>query len=106
MKFYSQSGEDFLLYSLLGRQEDGFYIDIGAFDGVHLSNSFVFEKLGWSGICVEPHPEYFPHLCHSRPNAVCVNTAIVGQRQTDSTIFKKERLGLLSGIVADKTPDM
>ena len=104
MKFYSQSGEDFLLYSLFGRQKDGFYIDIGAYDGVHASNSLIFEKLGWSGVCVEPRAEYFPRLCRARPGAVCVNAAIVAGHETDLTIAMREHLLPLPESAADKTP--
>jgi len=58
VEFYSQNGEDFLLWSLFKGRKSGFYIDIGAFDGIHLSNSYYFEKNGWDGVCVEAHPEY------------------------------------------------
>lgn len=35
----------------------GYFVDIGAYDGVDGSNSYYFEKiLGWKGILVEPDP--------------------------------------------------
>jgi FkbM family methyltransferase len=83
----------------------GFYVDIGAFDGRYFSNTYLFEQLGWSGICVEPHPEYFLLLQRNRPNATCVQAAIVATPMP-SVAYKKERLGLLSGVAADRTPDV
>jgi FkbM family methyltransferase len=105
LEYYSQHGEDYLLHWLFESVESGFYVDIGAFDGRHLSNTYVFEQLGWSGICVEPHPEYFPFLKRNRPNATCVGAAIV-PAPTPSVAFMKERLGLLSGVAADRTPGL
>ena len=105
-EFYSQYGEDYLLYSLFRDETDGFYLDIGAFDGIHISNSYIFERLGWRGICVEAHPDYFPLLQRNRPNATCVYAACVGEGQPASVPFLKEELGLLSGIKADGTANM
>jgi FkbM family methyltransferase len=106
MEYYSQYGEDYLLYSLFQEEMDGFYVDIGAFDGIHISNSYIFERLGWRGICVEAHPDYFPLLQRNRPNSTCVYAACVGAGQPASVPFLKEELGLLSGLKADKTADM
>jgi FkbM family methyltransferase len=105
-EFYSQHGEDSLLFTLFRGHTGGFYVDIGAFDGVHISNSYLFERLGWRGICVEPHPEYFPLLRHNRPGATCVQAACVGPGQPSRVRFQAEKLGLLSGLQADQTPGM
>lgn len=53
----------------------GVFVEVGAFDGEALSNSFFFEKhLGWRGICVEPHPVHFKTLRRKR-NCICVKAA-------------------------------
>jgi FkbM family methyltransferase len=105
-EFYSQHGEDYLLSTLFRRHTDGFYVDVGAFDGVHISNSYLFERLGWGGICVEAHPEYFSLLERNRPGATCVHAACVGLGQPSTVRFHAEKLGLLSGLQADQTPNM
>jgi FkbM family methyltransferase len=47
--------------------ENGVFFDIGAHDGISLSNSYFFEKArGWRGICVEPNPSAFERLRASR----------------------------------------
>lgn len=45
------------LLEILDKKDKGFYIEAGAFDGEHMSNSLYFElKKGWNGILVEPNP--------------------------------------------------
>lgn len=42
-----------------GNLKNGFYVEIGALDGVVNSQSFIFEKqLNWNGIVVEPNPSW------------------------------------------------
>ena len=105
-RYFSQNGEDYLLWNLSEYKETGFYVDVGAFDGVHLSNSFSFEQQGWSGICIEPHPTYFQLCKQSRPGALCLNVACVGSDDVDRTEFYVEKLGLLSGIQGDREDDI
>ena len=45
----------------------GFFIDVGAFDGILGSNTFYFEKhLQWKGIAFEPNPSAFEALRATR----------------------------------------
>jgi FkbM family methyltransferase len=49
-----------------GKQK-GFFLEIGSTDGVELNNTFCLEKnFSWSGICVEPNPDYYKKLCMNR----------------------------------------
>lgn len=64
--FYGQHGEDFVLWEVFKGKTDGFFIEVGALDGVRFSNTYVFEKAGWNGMCVEPHPDYAPHVRRQR----------------------------------------
>jgi FkbM family methyltransferase len=106
-QFYSQHGEDYLLWQVLGvERSHGYFVDVGAFDGIHLSNSYSFERAGWSGICVEAHPGFFPHLQANRPGSRCVHAACVENTAAGTAAFLTEPLGLLSGIKADKTSGM
>ena len=65
-KFQSQYDQDFLAYIFFNGKKNGFYIDIGAYDGIALSNTFIFEKLGWKGFCVEASPKNFSELQKNR----------------------------------------
>lgn len=55
MKYKSQYSQDkFLNENFFKNKKNGVFIDIGAHDGITMSNSFFYEKqLGWDGLCVE-----------------------------------------------------
>ena len=43
--------------------ENGFFVDIGANDGVNQSTTWYYEKtLNWNGILIEPLPHIFKEL--------------------------------------------
>lgn len=48
IRYYSQGGEDALLWSVFEGRRHGFFIEVGAFDRRHLSNSLSFEEQGWA----------------------------------------------------------
>lgn len=52
MKYYSQAGQDEYVLNRFG--PSGFFVDIGAHDGIESSNTFCLELAGWKGICIEP----------------------------------------------------
>ncbi len=56
-KSYSQEGEDMILRRIFENKKSGFYVDVGAHHPVRFSNTYMFYKLGWSGINIEPNPE-------------------------------------------------
>lgn len=105
-KYFSQGGEDCLLWALFGDRSRGFFVDVGAFDGVHLSNSFSFEQQGWKGICVEAHPSFAQACSRNRPGSVCLHAACVADESVKQVQILAEPLGLLSGIRANETPDL
>jgi len=73
MSYYSQAGQDKWVHDIVGNK--GFFVDIGAYDGVQTSNTYALELAGWDGICVEAHPDYFK-LCKAARKCVCVNEAV------------------------------
>lgn len=74
-----QCGQDkWIIESMLPARKEGVFVDIGANDGVTLSNTLVLEKdHGWTGIAVEPIPEVFARL---QANRICtVGNGCVGE---------------------------
>ena len=49
----SQISQDLFVFYFVKKQR-GFFIEIGACDGVYLSNTLLLEKSGWDGIICEP----------------------------------------------------
>jgi len=50
----SQTGEDALLWDLVGDRKHGYFVEAGAYDGYTFSVTYLFECVGWSGVLVEP----------------------------------------------------
>jgi FkbM family methyltransferase len=70
-KYYSQLGQDKWVLEKLDYKKNGFFIEIGAYDGITLSNTYALEKdFGWDGICVECNPEIIPQLIQNRKCAI------------------------------------
>jgi FkbM family methyltransferase len=61
MTNYSQNDEQALITAYFGSQI-GRFLDIGAYDGVRLSNSRALLEQGWTGTLVEPSPIVFTQL--------------------------------------------
>lgn len=65
--YYSQSGQDkWIIEKFFPRKEFGTFVDIGANDGISLSNTYLLEQRGWKGIAVEPNPYIYEKLVKNR----------------------------------------
>lgn len=73
---YSQAGQDIWVLSKIKR---GFFIDIGAYDGVQTSNTYLLEQHGWQGICIEANLEMFKLLEKNR-SSVNVHAAVTDHK--------------------------
>lgn len=61
--FYSQWAQDKWVAEFFKYKRNGYFLDIGAFDGIQLSNTYYLEKeLSWTGILIEPNPIEFAKL--------------------------------------------
>jgi FkbM family methyltransferase len=85
--YRSQNGEDRWLETRLGARREGFYVEVGAYDGVQLSNSYHFEQLGWRGVLVEPDPAKAEQCRRNRPGARTCQCAAVGPEDGDEIVF-------------------
>ena len=101
-RYFSQYGQDeFLDIILFNKKQNGFFIEIGAHDGISFSNTFFFEKSRtWKGVCIEPNPSVFEKLVRNRKSSnlnVCIGdsnttvkfTQIVGYSEMLSGITNK-----------------
>jgi FkbM family methyltransferase len=106
MIYKAQNGQDrYILDSFFKNEDgtlktDGYFVDIGAHDGIESNASYAFEHLGWQGICIEPLPMQFNKLKNNR-KAQCINATISNLNQ--STVDFLEVTGsnyieMLSGI--------
>ena len=56
---YGQFGEDAILQTLL-KAQNGFFVDVGAFDPILYSNTYALYRRGWSGIVIDPNTALRP----------------------------------------------
>jgi FkbM family methyltransferase len=83
-RFYSQSGEDGILAHLLYGHSPGFYVDVGAFHPVTLSNTYYFYQRGWMGINIEPTPGQIDLFKKLRPRDINLACAVA---KTEGRIY-------------------
>jgi hypothetical protein len=61
-------------------KRNGYFLEAGAANGQGGSSCYVLERqLGWTGICVEPHDDFFRELVHNRPNSIHENVCLAGK---------------------------
>jgi len=82
MEYKSQVGQDEWIIKMTNGKRNGYFLDIGASDGVFLSNTYILEKdYGWNGICVESDDDVYEKLISTR-NCKCIKTAIYSENTT------------------------
>lgn len=101
----SQAGQDFWVYGeAFNQARNGYFLDIGAHDGINISNTFALEsKYSWSGLCVEANPETFKRLKRNR-KATCVNTCL-DQTEGEVDFILREGRGGIAGHNLDNSID-
>jgi hypothetical protein len=68
-------------------KHNGYFLEAGASNGQVGSSCYVLEKhLGWTGICVEPHDDFFSQLVPTRPNSIHENVCLAGNARMVSFI--------------------
>lgn len=83
----------------------GVFVEVGASDGIKLSNTYFYEKeLGWSGLCIEPREKAFKALTTNR-NCFCEKVGIAPNFEDGVEFQDIEGWGEgLSGIVKNYDP--
>jgi FkbM family methyltransferase len=80
--FRGQYGQDILIDRLLGGKRQGFFVELGAYDPIELSNTFFLERnRDWTGLLVEAQPDRKDLLVRSRPNSIVESCAISDQEK-------------------------
>ena len=95
--YFSQYGQDkFVAEHLFPGMRNGVFVDVGAYDGVTLSNSCFFEReMGWTGLCVEPIPDVFRSWCRTAARSARTSAC---RTSRELRIRRVEGVEALSGI--------
>jgi FkbM family methyltransferase len=86
---YAQHGEDIIAEALLP-EEYGFYVEIGAFHPVSISNTYLFYRKGWRGIVVDPAPAVAALFKKRRPEDIMLAYAVSPEENV-------KKFGLMNG---------
>jgi FkbM family methyltransferase len=95
--FQGQADQDVLAYLYFKGKREGFFLDIGAYDGKTYSNTYALEQIGWKGICLEPLPDVFARLRQNRL-CDCYNLAMSDQSGEAADFIRAAGVETLSGL--------
>lgn len=88
-------------YQHNGLPHCGFFVDLACGDGVEISNTYFLEShLGWTGILIEPNPEFAEQVKRVRSSRLV--QSVVSDVEGAVVKFRVDN-GLLGGIVAPNT---
>jgi FkbM family methyltransferase len=90
---YSQFGQDaYLRHNIFPHAAPGYYIDLGAYDPLRLSNTAVFDRCyGWRGLCIDMNPFHAAafkqhRTCDFLHTCVAANRTYLDYYPTDSDL--------------------
>ena len=90
---YAQNFEDVLLWRALRDVKNGFYIDVGAAHPDIDSVTRAFYDRGWTGVNVEPTPEFSTRLAAARPRDINLRL-VLGEHPGRAELFVVDGTGL------------
>lgn len=66
---------------VFGQRTDGFFVEVGAYDGYNFSNTWGLAEAGWKGIYIEPVKEFYTKCIanHARHSNVSVYNIAIGK---------------------------
>lgn len=101
MVFYSQYNQDEYIYNnfFKNKKDKGFFLEIGADDGIRFSNCKFFEEtLNWDGIAIEAREQAYNKLINNR-KCNCIH-AVLSDIEENTTFLDIKGYGLgLSGLI-------
>lgn len=87
---YGQGLEDMYLLRIFQSKSTGYFVDVGANDGIFLSNTYALFRKGWRGLCIEPNPEAYGELVRHRQGDVCIQAGIGRTEQMGQLLWRKD----------------
>jgi len=104
--FTSQYGQDeYLERDVFKGFKNGFFVDVGANDGVSLNSTKYFQETnGWTGINIEPLSDAYSKLTVNRPNDININCAVYSTEGPQDFRCNTGFIEMLSGLVCTYDP--
>ncbi len=80
-KSFANDGEDLILKRIFGKQESGFYVDVGAHHPKQFSNTYAFYQKGWRGINIDAMPGSMELFNKLRPRDINIEKAVADKKE-------------------------
>lgn len=82
----------------LVKENPGFFVDIGAYDGIDNDETIILERNGWTGLCIEGNPSIYNRL---KANRKLTYNAFVGERNKEEEVLLMSPSFMGSGIISN-----
>lgn len=103
MLAYSSEGEDLILRRIFDNKKNGVYVDVGAHHPFRFSNTYLFYKMNWRGINIDPSPGFQVLFNRYRPHDINLEMGVSLEKQElRYSIFNEPALNTFS---ADKVKE-
>ena len=87
-KFFSQEKQDEWVDNYLKQKTNGIFLEVGAVDGVSISNTLFFEReRNWTGLLIEPNTKFYEKLATVHRKAYTINTCLSLDQETSVVNF-------------------
>ena len=94
---YSQASQDVFVQTLIDSKKTSTYVEIGANDPIRFNNTFILEKLGWSGVSFEIDDNLVSKFNTLRKNkCICCDATIFNYKEYFNSQRYPEQIDYLS----------
>ena len=103
MSFHGQFKEESFINTIFPDKTNGICVDVGAYDGISLSNTLYYENKGWRALCIEPIPQAFQKCKKIRNECYQCCIGEFDSDDIDFTIFHlNDNLCAISSLIPDE----
>lgn len=89
---------------IIFNKKNGFFIELGAYDGIYQSNTAFFEFYrGWKGILIEPSVNAYELCKEQRQNSTVLNYCCVSDDYSDTIITGDFNGNLMSSVGGERS---
>ena len=100
---YSQEGEDLVLRKIFKKNQNGFYVDVGAHHPKRFSNTYLLYLKGWKGINIDATPGSMKIFNKMRPRDINIELGVSSSEgKLDYYLFNEPALNSFSKKLSDK----
>lgn len=86
---YSQLKQDIFVLTMLNNKTSGYFIEVGAGDGINFSNTYLLEKnFNWNGVLIEPNKTFYEACIRSRKCEI-INKLLLNRENHKIRFYEK-----------------